>query len=44
VKFCYFHLMPYRFLPDRFETDYRSVWVEHLESPAAVAREITEFS
>src|SRR5437867_3908783 len=28
VKICFFHLMPYRFLPDDFETRYRSVWVD----------------
>jgi len=28
VKICFFHLMPYRFLPPTFERDYRSVWVD----------------
>src|SRR2546429_9484076 len=28
MKICFFHLMPYRFLPDDFETRYRSVWVD----------------
>jgi hypothetical protein len=28
VKICFFHLMPYRFLPATFESDYRSVWVD----------------
>ena len=28
VKFCWFHLMPYRFLPDDFEKKYHSVWVD----------------
>src|SRR5262245_13351658 len=28
VKICFFHLMPYRFLPENFERDYRSVWVD----------------
>ncbi len=28
MKICFFHLMPYRFLPDNFENDYRSVWVD----------------
>ena len=27
MKTCWFHLMPYRFLPENFENDYRSVWV-----------------
>ena len=36
MKICLFHLMPYRFLPDDFETRYRSVWVDvpsHLFDP-----------
>ena len=28
MKICFFHLMPYRFLPDDFETRHRSVWVD----------------
>jgi len=28
MKLCVFHLMPYRFLPEDFETWYRSVWVD----------------
>src|SRR5215467_14832075 len=28
MKICFFHLMPYRFLPDDFERKYRSVWVD----------------
>ena len=28
MKICFFHLMPYRFLPDDFEHRYRSVWVD----------------
>ena len=28
MKICFFHLMPYRFLPADFETRYRSVWVD----------------
>ena len=28
MKFCWFHLMPYRFLPKDFEKDYNSVWVD----------------
>src|SRR5438876_9707931 len=28
MKICFFHLMPYRFLPDDFENRYRSVWVD----------------
>jgi alkanesulfonate monooxygenase SsuD/methylene tetrahydromethanopterin reductase-like flavin-dependent oxidoreductase (luciferase family) len=28
MKVCFFHLMPYRFLPPDFEQNYRSVWVD----------------
>src|SRR6266849_2584221 len=28
MKLSYFHLMPYRFLPDDFKEKYRSVWVD----------------
>ena len=28
MKICFFHLMPYRFLPPDFEQNYRSVWVD----------------
>ena len=28
MKFCWFHLMPYRYLPEDFEEKYRSVWVD----------------
>src|SRR5256712_5905592 len=28
MKICFFHLMPYRFLPEDFERRYRSVWVD----------------
>ena len=28
MKICFFHLMPYRFLPDDFEARHRSVWVD----------------
>ena len=28
MKFCWFHLMPYRFLPPDFEKKYHSVWVD----------------
>ncbi len=28
MKFTWFHLMPYRFLPDDFTQKYRSVWVD----------------
>jgi hypothetical protein len=28
MKICFFHLMPYRFLPDDIEVRYRSVWVD----------------
>ncbi len=28
MKLCFFHLMPYQDLPDSFEKDYHSVWVD----------------
>jgi hypothetical protein len=28
MNFNWFHLMPYRFLPDDFPQKYRSVWVD----------------
>ena len=28
MKVNWFHLMPYRFLPDNFEDDHHSVWVD----------------
>ena len=28
MKLCFFHLMPYQHLPDNFEQDYHSVWVD----------------
>ena len=28
MKFTWFHLMPYRFLPEDFKDKYRSVWVD----------------
>ena len=28
MKFCWFHLMPYRFLPRDFEQNHHSVWVD----------------
>ena len=34
MKICWFHLMPYRFLPKDFEKDYPSVWM---------ARQVMEF-
>ena len=36
MKFCYLHLMPYRYLPPDFEEKYNSVWVDvpsHLFDP-----------
>ena len=36
MKICWFHLMPYRYLPEDFEEKYRSVWVDvpsHLFDP-----------
>ncbi|MGH7933879.1 MAG: LLM class flavin-dependent oxidoreductase [Candidatus Binataceae bacterium] len=38
MKFTWFHLMPYRFLPDDFKDKYHSVWVDiprHLYDPKA---------
>jgi alkanesulfonate monooxygenase SsuD/methylene tetrahydromethanopterin reductase-like flavin-dependent oxidoreductase (luciferase family) len=40
MKVLFFHLMPYRFLPDDFEARHRSVWVDvprSLADPARVA-------
>ena len=37
MKLCYFHLMPYQYLPDDFEKRYHSVWVDipnYLYDPA----------
>ena len=37
MKICWFHLMPYRYLPNNFEDEYRSVWVDvpsHLFEPS----------
>ena len=28
MKMCFFHLMPYQQLPEDFEKDYHSVWVD----------------
>src|SRR6516165_4666508 len=28
MKVCWFHLMPYPYLPDDFKQKYRSVWVD----------------
>ena len=28
MKLSWFHLMPYRFLPEDFKEKYRSVWVD----------------
>ena len=28
MKLCFFHLMPYQFLPPDFEKQYGSVWVD----------------
>ena len=28
MKLCFFHLMPYQDLPNNFEKDYHSVWVD----------------
>ena len=30
MRFHWFHLMPYPFLPDNFKQKYRSVWVDVL--------------
>jgi hypothetical protein len=39
MRFHWFHLMPYPFLPDDFKQKYRSVWVD---LPDALARENTQ--
>jgi alkanesulfonate monooxygenase SsuD/methylene tetrahydromethanopterin reductase-like flavin-dependent oxidoreductase (luciferase family) len=46
MKICFFHLMPYRFLPDDFERRYRSVWVDpphHLFDPEKTSALYNEF-
>src|SRR2546430_10956235 len=46
MKICFFHLMPYRFLPDDFENRYRSVWVDvphSLYDPEKTSRLYHEF-
>jgi alkanesulfonate monooxygenase SsuD/methylene tetrahydromethanopterin reductase-like flavin-dependent oxidoreductase (luciferase family) len=46
MKICFFHLMPYRFLPDDFEHTYRSVWVDpphHLFDPEKTSGLYNEF-
>src|SRR5499426_3524469 len=46
MKICFFHLMPYRFLPDDFENRYRSVWVDpphHLFDPEKTSGLYHEF-
>ena len=46
MKFHWFHLMPYRFLPEDFSSTYRSVWVDipsHLYDPAKGNQLYNEF-
>src|SRR6266446_6788939 len=46
MKICFFHLMPYRFLPDDFGNRYRSVWVDvphSLYDPEKTSRLYHEF-
>jgi alkanesulfonate monooxygenase SsuD/methylene tetrahydromethanopterin reductase-like flavin-dependent oxidoreductase (luciferase family) len=46
MKFHWFHLMPYRFLPPDFSEKYRSVWVDipsHLYDPAKGNQLYNEF-
>src|SRR5438445_10550813 len=46
MKICFFHRMPYRFLPDHFENRYRSVWVDvphSLYDPEKTSRLYHEF-
>src|SRR5262245_41575501 len=46
MKIGWFHLMPYRFLPDDFEQRYRSVWVDpphHLFDPEKTSGLYHEF-
>ncbi len=36
MKMCFFHLMPYQYLPNDFDKQYHSVWVDvpnHLFDP-----------
>jgi len=46
MKFHWFHLMPYRYLPEDFSSKYRSVWVDipsHLYDPAKGHQLYNEF-
>ena len=46
MKVCWFHLMPYRFLPPDFEQKYRSVWVDppsHLFDPVKANQLYNEY-
>jgi alkanesulfonate monooxygenase SsuD/methylene tetrahydromethanopterin reductase-like flavin-dependent oxidoreductase (luciferase family) len=46
MNFHWFHLMPYRFLPENFSTEYRSVWVDppsHLFDPTKAHQLYNEF-
>src|SRR5437773_12402271 len=46
MKICFFHLMPYRFLPDDFENRYRSAWGDvplGLYDPETTSRLYHEF-
>src|SRR5436190_14189985 len=46
MNFHWFHLMPYRFLPEDFSSTYRSVWVDvpsHLFDPAKANQLYNEY-
>ena len=46
MKICWFHLMPYRYLPPDFEEKYRSVWVDvpsHLFDPVKANQLYNEY-
>ena len=46
MKLCWFHLMPYRYLPEDFEEKYRSVWVDvpsHLFDPVKANQLYNEY-
>ena len=46
MKLCWFHLMPYRHLPEDFEEKYRSVWVDvpsHLFDPVKANQLYNEY-
>ena len=44
MKFTWFHLMPYRFLPEDFKDKYRSVWVDIPSTLEVIIQRIKGFA